>query len=104
MKLGQTISIQDFVKYAPLGLQAKSVINPRVLLYYNLKQYNELRDPSTTCIDATETYVGTFIPGFIVSMPDYSIVQHLGVAWCRFETNDYVISKLPTKLLKRTPL
>ena len=44
MKLGQTISIQDFVKYAPLGLQAKSVINPRVLLYYNLKQYNELRD------------------------------------------------------------
>ena len=104
MKLGQTISIQDFVKYAPLGLQAKSVINPRVLLYYNLKQYNELRDLSTTCIATTEAYVGTFIPGFIFSMPDYSIVQHLGAAWSRFETNEYVISKLPTKLLKRTPL
>lgn len=104
MKLGQTISIQDFVKYATLGLQAKSIINPRVLLYYNLKQYNELRKLSTTCIAATETYVGTFIPGFIFSIPDYSIVQHLGAAWCRFETNEYVISKLPTKLLKRTPL
>ena len=101
MKLGQTISLQDFVKYAPLGLQAKSVINPRVLLYYNLKQYNELRDLS---IAVTETYVGTFIPGFIFSMPDYSIVQRLGAAWSRFETNEYAISKLPTKLLKRTPL
>ena len=104
MKLGQTISIQDFVKYAPLGLQAKSVINPSVLLYYNLKQYNELRDLSTTCIATTEAYVGTFIPGFIFSMPDHSIVQHLGAAWSRFETNEYVISKLPTKLLKRTSL
>ena len=102
MKLGQTISIQDFVKYAPLGLQAKSVINPRVLLYYNLKQYNELRD--TLHVRATETYVGTFIPGFIFSMPNYNIVQRLGAAWSRFETNEYVISKLPTKLLKRTVL
>ena len=104
MKLGQTISIQDFVKYAPLGLQAKSIINQRVLLYYNLKQYNELIDPDILHVRATETYVGTFIPGFIFSMPDCSMVQRLGPAWSRFETNEYVISKLPTKLLKRTVL
>lgn len=104
MKLGQTISIQDFVKYAPLGLQAKSIINPHVLLYYNLKQYNELRDTNILHVSVTEIYVGTYIPGFIFSMLDYSIVQLLGAAWSRFETNEYVISKLPTKLLKRTVL
>ena len=104
MKLGKTISIKDFVKYAPLGLQAKSVINPRVLLYYNLKQYNELRELNTLYVRATESYVGTFIPGFVFSISDYNIVQRLGAAWSRFETNEYIISKLPTILLKRTPL
>ena len=103
MKLGQTISAQDFSKYAPRGLQVKSSIHP-VTLYYDLKLFNDLGNYSHPCRIHTEEAIGSFIPGFIFHSPDYGIIQHLGVAWTRFETNEYVISKLPTKLLKRTSL
>ena len=103
MKLGQTISAQDFSKYAPRGLQVQSLLHP-VTLYYDLKLFNNLGNYSDHCKDFTEEAIGSFIPGFIFHIQDYGIIQHLGVAWTRFETNEYVISKLPTKLLKRTPL
>ena len=103
MKLGQTISIQDFVKYAPLGLQVQSLLHP-VTLYYDLKLFNNLGNYPDHCKSYTEEAIGSFIPGFIFHNPDYGIIQHLGAAWSRFETNEYVISKLPTKLLKRTVL
>ena len=103
MKLGQTISAQDFSKYAPRGLQVQSLLHP-VTLYYDLKLFNNLGNCPDHCKSYTEEAIGIFIPGFIFHNPDYGIIQHLGAAWCRFETNEYVISKLPTKLLKRTPL
>lgn len=103
MKLGQTISARDFAKYAPRGLQVQSLIHP-VTLYYDLKLFNNLGNYTDSCRNCTEEIVGIFIPGFIFHNPDYGIIQHLGAAWRRFETNEYVISKLPTKLLKRTSL
>ena len=103
MKLGQTISAQDFSKYAPRGLQVQSLLHP-VTLYYDLKLFNNLGHYSHPCRIHTEEAIGSFIPGFIFHNPDYGIIQHLGVAWTRFETNEYAISKLPTKLLKRTVL
>lgn len=103
MKLGQTISAQDFSKYAPRGLYVKSSIHP-VILYYDLKLFNDLGNYSDRCKAFTEEAIGSSIPGFIFHIPDYGIIQHLGVAWSGFETNEYVISKLPTKLLKRTVL
>lgn len=103
MKLGQTISAQDFSKYSPRGLQAQSLLHP-VTLYYDLKLFNDLGNYSDRCKDFTEEAIGSFIPGFIFHNTNYGIIQHLGVAWTRFETNEYAISKLPTKLLKRTVL
>ena len=103
MKLGQTISAQDFSKYAPRGLQVQSLLYP-VTLYYDLKLFNNLGNYPDHCKSYTEEAIGSFIPGFIFHNPDYGIIQHLGVAWCGFETNEYAISKLPTKLLKRTVL
>ena len=103
MKLGQTISAQDFSKYAPRGLQVKSSIHP-VTLYYDLKLFNNLGNYSDHCKSYTEEAIGSFIPGFIFSEHSYGTIRHLGAVWRRFETNEFFVSKLPTKLLKRTPL
>lgn len=62
MRIGDTATVEMFLKYGPLGMQ--------------LKRHNR----------------------------DGYLCYSAGAAWSRFETNEYAISKLPTKLLKRTVL
>ena len=103
MKIGDTATIEMFLKYGPLGMQLKRDYGDGYLCY-SAEAASEL---SEKAIEHYSSYCSTelpFVPGFIFHNPDYGIIQHLGVAWTRFETNEYVISKLPTKLLKRTSL
>ena len=103
MKLGDTITKEEFIRLAPLGLEA----------YYDGDTYRYCRANAEAFKKWTEEYgelPSDLIPGYIIkssprdewdNFPDGVTHMHLRGSWDYFNSNDCIVSKLPTKLLKQ---
>ena len=110
-RLGQHVTVEEFYKYAPLGMElSKTVCDDdecycgsgeyEIILRYSLTDFHPLTSTATT-----QTYSSRFPPGlapkpgFIWDSEEYGIEQLY--SWTSIH-DDFIIHKLPTiRLLKR---
>ena len=103
MKLGATITKEEFLRLAPLGLEA----------FYNGGTYSYCRANAEAFKKWTEEHgelPSGLIPGYIIKscprdahddFPDGVTHVHLRGSWSYFTNNDCIVAKLPAKLLKQ---
>lgn len=103
MKLGAIITKEEFLRLAPLGLEAS----------YDGGIYSYRRDNAEAFKKWAEEHgelPSDLIPGYIVKsqprdeyddFPDGVTHMHLRGSWSYFTNNDCIITKLPAKLLKQ---
>ena len=100
MKIGDTATIEMFLKYGPLGMQLKRDYGDGYLCY-SAEAASEL---SEKAIEHYSSYCSTelpFVPGFI-GVGCVTDMVHLHSGWGCVRDGDWKISKLPTiPLLKR---
>ena len=101
MRIGDTATVEMFLKYGPLGMQLKRNVNADGYLCYSAEAASELTEED---IARYSSYCSTdlpFVPGFIgaICVRD-KIPLHSG--WSMVRDGEWKISKLPTiPLLKR---
>ena len=103
MKLGAIITKEEFLRLAPLGLEA----------FYDGGTYSYCRANAEAFKKWTEEHgvlPSGLIPGYIIkseprdvydNFPDGVTHMHLRGSWSYFTNNDCIVTKLPTKLLKQ---
>ena len=103
MKLGATITKEEFLRLAPLGLEAS----------YDGGTYSYCRANAEAFKKWTEEHgvlPSGLIPGYIIkskprdefdNFPDGVTHMHLRGSWDYFDNNDCTVTKLPAKLLKQ---
>ena len=102
MKLGAIITKEEFLRLAPLGLEA----------FYDGGTYSYCRANAEAFKKWTEEHEelpSDLIPGYIIKsqprdahdFPDGVTHVHLRGSWAYFDNNDCIITKLPAKLLKQ---
>ena len=103
MKLGAIITKEEFLRLAPLGLEA----------FYDGGTYSYCRANAEAFKKWTEEHgelPSGLIPGYIIKseprdayadFPDGVTHMHLRDSWRYFTNNDCIVTKLPTKLLKQ---
>ena len=103
MKLGAIITKEEFLRLAPLGLEA----------FYDGGTYSYCRANAEAFKKWTEEHgvlPSDLIPGYIIKscprnahndFPDGVTHMHLRGSWSYFTNNDCIVTKLPTKLLKQ---
>ena len=100
MKLGDQITLEQFLKLAPLGLE---VTRRGETIGYNLNTYNHL--PDYRKAEAKEHFARNFPhlkfkPGFMY----YGRVGSAPILGAWNMVHGGTVTRLPTILLKRTPL
>ena len=103
MKLGDIITKKEFLRLAPLGLEA----------FYDGTTYSYCRANAEAFKKWAEEHgelPSDLIPGYIIKsqprdecddFPDGVTHMHLRSSWDNFNSNDCIVTKLPTKLLKQ---
>ena len=103
MKLGDIITKKEFLRLAPLGLEA----------FYDETTYSYCRANAEAFKKWAEEHgelPSDLIPGYIIKsnprdahndFPDGVTHVHLRGSWSYFTNNDCIVTKLPTKLLKQ---
>ena len=103
MKLGAIITKEEFLRLAPLGLEA----------FYDGGTYSYCRANAEAFKKWTEEHgelPSGLIPGYIIksyprdecdNFPDGVTHIHLRDSWYNFTNNDCIVTKLPAKLLKQ---
>ena len=103
MKLGDIITKEEFLRLAPLGLE----------VYYHGSTYSYCRTNAEVFKKWAEEHgelPSRLIPGYIMKsqpkdrfdvFPDGVTHMHLRGSWDHFNSNDCIVAKLPTKLLKQ---
>ena len=100
MKIGDTATVEMFLKYGPLGMQLKR--NSRDgYLCYSAEAASELSEEDIEYYSSYCSRDLPFVPGFVGVEYDSS-KTHLHAGWGRVRNGDWKIYKLPTvPLLKR---
>ena len=106
-KIGDLVTKEQFIKYAPYGMELKHD-SAEVILRYDMKAYEDFCNS-----DDIEDWIDV-IPGFMYCSCSYGRPQPIDGVWLSFRDNieeyrnngnQYRIHKLPIlKLLKRKPL
>ena len=103
MKLGTIITKEEFLRLAPLGLEA----------FYDGGTYSYCRTNAEVFKKWAEEHgelPSDLIPGYIIKsqprdecddFPDGVTHMHLRDSWYNFGNNDCIVAKLPAKLLKQ---
>ena len=103
MKLGATITKEEFLRLAPLGLET----------FYEGTTYGYCRANAEAFKKWSEGHgelPSELIPGYIIKsnprdmyddFPDGVTHVHIRGSWCCFNWNNCVVAKLPTKVLKQ---
>ena len=104
-KIGDLVTKEQFIKYAPYGMELKHD-SAEVILRYDMKAYEDSSEYIGDWVDA--------IPGFMYCGCDYVRPEPMDGVWLYFRDNieeystngnQYKIHKLPIlKLLKRKQL
>ena len=90
-KIGETVTLQQFIELAPKGLELTNSVGEETL-YYDLTTYNELGNPSRYTKNLTKDAITEFVPGYL--WRNGSTKQHLEGAWSCATT--FKVSKLPS--------
>ena len=100
MRIGDTATVEMFLKYGPLGMQLKRN-NRDGYLCYSAEAASELSEKDIARYSSYCSLDLPFVPGFIgVDCGAYK--AHLHSGWGCVRDGDWKISKLPTiPLLKR---
>ena len=99
-KIGERVTLQQFIELAPKGLELTNTYGEETI-YYDLEIYNELGTPSIYTKEQTRKAISEFIPGYLWRTE--STKQHLEGAWCC--ATSFRVSKLPSiAAIKRKPL
>ena len=103
MKLGAIITKEEFLRLAPLGLEA----------FYSGGTYSYCKANAEAFKKWTEEHgelPSGLIPGYIIKsqprdecddFPDGVTYMHLRDSWYNFDNNNCTVTKLPAKLLKQ---
>ena len=100
MKIGDTATVEMFLKYGPLGMQLKRDYRDGYLCY-SAEAASELSEEDIEYYSSCCLANLSFVPGFIgVDCGAYKVHLHSG--WSMVRAGEWKISKLPTiPLLKR---
>lgn len=99
-KIGERITLQQFIELAPKGLELTNTCGEETI-YYDLETYNALGSPSNFTKEQTKKFISEFVPGYL--WKNESTKQHLEGAWNCATT--FIVSKLPSiAAIKRKPL
>ena len=103
MRIGDTATVEMFLKYGPLGMQLKRD-GRSGYLYYSEEAASELSEKDIEYYSSHCSRDLPFVPGFVGVGYDSS-KTHLHAGWACVRNGDWKIYKLPTvPLLKRKSL
>ena len=103
MKLGDTITKEEFLRLAPLGLEASYDGTTQSYCKNNAEAFKKWAEEHGEL-------PSDLIPGYIIKscprdecdkFPDGVTHMHLRGSWSYFTNNDCIVAKLPAKLLKQ---
>lgn len=99
LKVGEKVTVEEFIKFAPYGLVLHHKEQQNNILYYNLKEFKQC--PNAMKLDA-ESYMssvaGLYKPGYMWSDGGTFITTAMG-AW-RYIDSDWIVKTLPTKSIR----
>ena len=90
-KIGERVTLQQFIELAPKGLELTNTCGEETI-YYDLVTYNALGKPSNYTKNLTKDAIAEFVPGYL--WRNGSTKQHLEGAWNCATT--FKVSKLPS--------
>ena len=104
MKIGDTATVEMFLKYGPLGMQLKRNVNDEGCICYSAEAASELTEEDIARYSSYCSPDLPFVPGFIgAHCVRGKIPLHSG--WSMVRAGEWKISKLPiSALLKRKSL
>ena len=100
LKIGERVTVEEFIKFAPYGLVLQSTINLTDTLYYNLKEFEQ-------CLNVwklnAESYMssvaGFYKPGYMWrSGNEESVAPAMG-AWS-YVDSVWIVKTLPAKTIR----
>ena len=105
-RLGQHVTVEEFYKYAPLGMELSKTVCDEyendpytITLRYSLADFHDIEDYMDNYVEYFPSGL-TLKPGYIWDSEENGLYPLMG-AWDRV-SREYTISKLPVlKLLKR---
>ena len=101
MRIGDTATVEMFLKYGPLGMQLKRNVNDEGYLCYSEEVASELSEEDIEYYSSYCSRDLPFVPGFVGVEYDSS-KTHLHSGWVLVRDGNWKIYKLPTvPLLKR---
>lgn len=90
-KIGEKVTLQQFIELAPKGLELTDSCGADTI-YYDLDTYNALGKPSNYTKQLTKEAISEFVPGYL--WRNISTKQHLEGAWSC--ATIFKVSKLPS--------
>lgn len=99
LKVGEKVTLKEFIKFAPYGLVLQHKIQQNDILYYNLKEFNQCQNSMKLVAENDMTSVaGFYKPGYMWRNSAESTAPTMG-AW-RYVSSDWIVKTLPTKMIR----
>lgn len=98
-KLGERVTVEEFIKFAPYGLVLHHKGSQNHILYYNLKEFEQFQNSMKLEAERDMLSVaGFYKPGYMWSGAMAYNAPAMG-AW-RYINSDWVVKTLPTKSIR----
>ena len=100
LKVGETVTVEEFIKFAPYGLVLHYKTQQNHILYYNLKEFEQCQNVWKLDAESHMSSVaGFYKPGYMWrSGNEESVAPAMG-AWSYVDSL-WVAKTLPTKMIR----
>ena len=99
LKIGERVTVEEFIKFAPYGLILCHEVQRNHILYYNLKEFKQCTNAMKRASEHDMSPVARFYkPGYMWSSGIDIIAPAMG-AW-RYIDSDWIVKTLPTKQIR----
>ena len=99
LKVGEKVTVEEFIKFAPYGLVLQHKEQQEHILYYNLKEFKQFSN--IVKLDAERdmsSVAGFYKPGYMWRGSEEFNAPAMG-AW-RYIDSLWIVKTLPTKMIR----
>lgn len=100
LKIGERVTVEEFIKFAPYGLVLQHKAQQNYTLYYNLKEFKQCQNEMKLDAERDMSSVaGFYKPGYMCrSYNEESVAPAMG-AWS-YVDSIWIVKTLPTKTIR----
>ena len=100
LKIGEKVTVEEFIKFAPYGLVLHHKEQQNNILYYNLKEFKQYPNAMKLASEYDMSSVaGFYKPGYMWSGGRTTFIAPAMGAW-RYIDSIWIVKTLPTKSIR----